>query len=263
VPDKILDFVGRVDQKMQERINQFFERGVSLEPLDVQKQVLRQVEDQIVTLSSGERAFPFVGLTIAFYVPDEKNLARFDTAFRQQGRLAKAITNELTKKLGAAPNKLAVELAVLIQAPPEGVTDVFVIDYVAPEAAAGKHAATKAMLIVLRGQAVKKRFAIERDRIYIGRLPEIVGKDGRVARRNDFYFLDDGSDVNQTVSREHAQIRRDKATGEHRISDDLSAYGTIILRDGQRHEVPRRRGMKLRAGDEIYFGEACVRFTLT
>lgn len=259
---RILNLADRVEQTIQERLNQMW--GTSLEPMDVYKQILRRVEDEIITLTSGERAFPFHRLNVELFVPDEKRARIFETAFVNADRLPKDITTALQKKLGAPPEPLKVAVTVSIQPPPEGVTEVFLIQFQAAAPAAAKaveaKAGTKAVLIVLRGTAFKKRFTIERERIYIGRLPEVIGKDDRVVRRNDFYFLEDGSDVNQTVSREHAQIRLDKETGDYRISDDLSAYGTIILRDGQRHEVPRRRGLKLRSGDEIYFGEACVRF---
>lgn len=262
---RILNLADRVEQTIQERLNQMW--GTSLEPMDVHKQIVRRVEDEIITLTSGERAFPFHRLSVELFVPDEKRARIFETAFVTADRLPKDIAAALQKKLGASPEPLKVAVTVAIQPPPEGVTEVFLIHFQAAapaakavEAKAGAKTGTKAVLIVLRGTAFKKRFTIERERIYIGRLPEVIGKDDRVIRRNDFYFLEDGSDVNQTVSREHAQIRLDKDTGDYRISDDLSAYGTIILRDGQRHEVPRRRGLKLRSGDEIYFGEACVRF---
>jgi pSer/pThr/pTyr-binding forkhead associated (FHA) protein len=63
-----------------------------------------------------------------------------------------------------------------------------------------------------------------------------------------------------TVSRRHAHIRLEG--GEYRISDDESEFGTRIFRDGRSIEVPagNRRGERLRPGDEIYLGRACLRF---
>ncbi|HVN07018.1 MAG TPA: FHA domain-containing protein, partial [Bryobacteraceae bacterium] len=69
-------------------------------------------------------------------------------------------------------------------------------------------------------------------------------------------------EANATVSRAHAHIRFNAPSGEYRICDDESEYGTRIFRDGRSIEVPagNRRGERLRAGDEIYLGRACLRF---
>ena len=63
-----------------------------------------------------------------------------------------------------------------------------------------------------------------------------------------------------TVSRSHAHIRAE--AGVYRLCDDSSEFGTRVFRDGRSIEVPAgdRRGEKLRPGDEIYLGRACLRF---
>jgi hypothetical protein len=60
--------------------------------------------------------------------------------------------------------------------------------------------------------------------------------------------------------KEHAHIRLDD--GEYRICDDASEFGTRIFRDERSIDVPsgNRRGERLRPGDEIYLGRACLRF---
>jgi hypothetical protein len=67
-------------------------------------------------------------------------------------------------------------------------------------------------------------------------------------------------EANATVSRKHTHIRLDD--GEYRICDDASEFGTRIFRDGRSIDVPsgNRRGERLRPGDEIYLGRACLRF---
>ena len=49
---------------------------------------------------------------------------------------------------------------------------------------------------------------------------------------------------------------------DYRLCDDGSEFGTRVFRDGRSIEVPSgdRRGEKLRSGDEIYLGRACLRF---
>ena len=51
-------------------------------------------------------------------------------------------------------------------------------------------------------------------------------------------------------------------TGEYRLFDDHSSCGTRIFRAGRTISLPSGspRGTKLQPGDEIYFGQACVRF---
>ena len=69
-----------------------------------------------------------------------------------------------------------------------------------------------------------------------------------------------GDQAASTVSRKHAHILH--TAGEYRICDDESEFGTWIFRDGRQIAVPagNRRGERLRPGDEIYLGRACLRF---
>jgi pSer/pThr/pTyr-binding forkhead associated (FHA) protein len=84
-----------------------------------------------------------------------------------------------------------------------------------------------------------------------------------VIRRNDVVFEEGADEVNATVSRGHAHIRRDPAAAGYRICDDASEYGTRIFRGGRSIDVPPgARGERLRPGDEIYLGRACLRFEL-
>jgi pSer/pThr/pTyr-binding forkhead associated (FHA) protein len=84
-------------------------------------------------------------------------------------------------------------------------------------------------------------------------------------RRNELAFVED-SEINRTVSREHAHIQRDPANGECRLFNDRwyprgTECGTWIVRDGMSQEVHRdARGVKLEPGDEIHFGRAVVVF---
>jgi pSer/pThr/pTyr-binding forkhead associated (FHA) protein len=91
-------------------------------------------------------------------------------------------------------------------------------------------------------------------------MSELVDAGQRVIRRNDIVFEEGADEANATVSRGHAHIRHE--SGEYRICDDESEYGTRVFRDGRSIEVPRgnRRGEKLRPDDEIYLGRACLRF---
>jgi hypothetical protein len=121
----------------------------------------------------------------------------------------------------------------------------------------------QAQIVVLEGNAAKKAYTLNADRTNIGRLAEVTDRHRRVVRRNQVVFLDIDSDVNQTVSRAQAHIRF-APPAEYRLYDDHSSDGTRILRDGRMIELPSGspRGVKLRAGDEIYFGRARVVFRM-
>jgi len=115
-------------------------------------------------------------------------------------------------------------------------------------------------LLVVKGTATKKVFALGGERVYVGRQAEVLDKDRRVVRRNQVVFAETDDPVNQTVSRAHAHIRI-SPDGECRLFDDRSSYGTRIFREGETIVLPSGspRGTRLKAGDEIYFGQAQVR----
>jgi pSer/pThr/pTyr-binding forkhead associated (FHA) protein len=115
-------------------------------------------------------------------------------------------------------------------------------------------------LTVVRGHAANTEYVLDKPRVNIGRMAELTDSEHRIVRRNDVVFEDGADEANGTVSRSHAHIRCEH--GEYRICDDESEFGTRIFRDGRGIDVPagNRRGEKLRPGDEIYLGRACVRF---
>lgn len=262
---QIIGKAGRLDQKLQNYVDVFLERGLSVEPIDVRKDILRRVEEKIATISPGKRSFPFRHLAVELFAPDEEVQAVFEEAFIIGNRLQQDVYEFLRREIGAAPVSLRVKVNVVVQPPPEDAASVFNITFRREAGGDGGEsiaAGAKAQIVIIRGKASRKRYALDKDRIYIGRIPQAIDESGRIVRRNDVVFEDNGDKVNQSVSRIHAQIRYNKETNEYRICDDLSRYGTRILRDGKTHEVPQRRGLKLRAGDEIYFGEACARFEM-
>jgi pSer/pThr/pTyr-binding forkhead associated (FHA) protein len=73
-------------------------------------------------------------------------------------------------------------------------------------------------------------------------------------------FKDGGGATNDTVSRRHAHIDYDARARDFRITDDRSAHGTSVVRNGVAIPVhPGSRGVRLQAGDEIVLGEARLR----
>lgn len=96
--------------------------------------------------------------------------------------------------------------------------------------------------------------------ICIGRGAEV--RDGllQLVRVNHVAFAEGDGEVNRSVSRRHARIERDAATGRPRLIDDGSAQGTSIIRGGRGLPVPRgSRGLGLQSDDEIVLGQARLR----
>jgi len=124
-----------------------------------------------------------------------------------------------------------------------------------------------ARLAVVRGTANQPEIVLKKVRTNIGRTAEVSRLDGP-SRRNDLAFTED-TEINRTVSREHAHVVYNKTAGEYRLYNDRwhkvegrsKNCGLWIIRDGLSQEVHRNpRGFKLQAGDDIQLGQAVVRF---
>ncbi len=85
---------------------------------------------------------------------------------------------------------------------------------------------------------------------------------GRTIRCNELSFPEEAHEANPSVSRSHAHVAFDGASGQWRIFDDGSSLGTVLFREGRRIDVPAHagRGVALRPGDEIYLGQVRLRF---
>ena len=108
---------------------------------------------------------------------------------------------------------------------------------------------------------------LEKARTNIGRVVDVYRAEG-LYRRNDLTFAAE-NEINASVSREHAHIPRDRATGEYRLFNDRwytrgpkgGECGVWIVRDGMSREVHRdSRGARLEPGDEIHLGRAILVF---
>jgi hypothetical protein len=199
--------------------------------------------------------------------------------------LAEDVRNRLAERDCPAPTDLEVEVEVTEEGGPAFADRHYLVHYervqqpaakAAPQGPSALSAATIAMpspslaenrpnleLTVLKGTATRRVYSFPAGRVYVGRLEEIADEEGRIRRRNDVVFLEE-SEVNQTVSREHARIIYDEGTGELRLRAEPGASNTRIFRDGKTIDVSGRdpRGIRIQSGDEIYFGRACVKVAI-
>jgi FHA domain len=225
------------------------------EVLLVHRAVLEAIGSKVQTVARGQRVFPYSRLTVTLVSPDADRRALYQTAFGEGGRLESDIREALEGVNCEMPRGFTVEVKTA-----ETGDKKFEIAYaLEPAKAAPAETTSTGRLTVVKGKATPAEFVIEKPRTNIGRIAELTDSEQRVVRRNDVVF-EEGDEANATVSRRHAHIRMD--AGEYRICDDESEFGTRVFRDGRAIEVPagNRRGERLRPGDEIYLGRACLRF---
>jgi hypothetical protein len=250
----------------------------SNELLLVHRAILEEIEGRVETLAGGQKVFPYSRVIVTLVTADADRRTRWQAALGEGGRLESGIREALQHTGCEMPRGMAVEVrsAEAPAGPTENAALPFTIEYVveappavtteapAPWRQPGPEStpavATVARLVVVKGKADPGEFTLERERTNLGRLAELTDSEQRVVRRNDVVFAEGADEVNGTVSRRHAHIRRE--TDGYRLCDDESEFGTRVFRNGRSIEVPKgnRRGERLRPGDEIYLGRACLRF---
>ena len=178
----------------------------------------------------------------------------------------------MSKEACRFPEDLRVEIRATAQSADDAhwlLVETLAED-IAPLPAESPRARKAARLVVSAGTANKSEIPLQKARTNIGRLTDVYKAEG-LSRRNDLAFAEDNT-INRTVSREHAHILHDKATGEYRLFNDRwykrgdkteNNCGLWIVRDGMGQEVHRdTRGTRLLPGDEIHLGKAVVKFQI-
>jgi hypothetical protein len=205
---------------------------------------------------------PCTHIRIRVTAPTPARRAAIDAVFGNGSGFRDAVLRRLRDRRASTPDGFDVSLKVSGKTAPDAPP--VQIDYLRrPEkAAASPIAAMRAHIVVTRGTAARKVYVCTGRRINIGRVEDVLGADHHVLRRNHITFEGAQDAANETVSRSHAHILFTPSTGEFRVFDDRSSYGTRIFRDGRTIDVPSARGALLRSGDEISFGRAAVRFAI-
>lgn len=224
------------------------------EVLLVHRAILEAIETKVQTVARGKRVFPYSRVTVTLVSPDADRRALYQTVFGEGGRFEADIREAFESVQCEIPRGFHVEVKTA-----ETGEKKFEIEYALEPAKTAAEPRGTGRLTVIKGKAAQTGYALEKARTNIGRIAELTDSDQRVVRRNDVVF-EEGDEANATVSRRHAHIRFEG--GEYRICDDESEFGTRVFREGRAIEVPagNRRGEKLRPGDEIYLGRACLRF---
>jgi hypothetical protein len=233
------------------------------EAIELYREVLEEVSQRIAPGPRGAPVFPFNQIRITFKVDDLERRAVLETIF-QPGQLTTDIRACLNEGRASVPPDLVIEITANDEQPDEMH---IAFDRVESPAAATPQAAAfiPLRLMTLAGSSSNPEFHLDADSLHIGRGPEVIDAAGRTVRRNGLFFHDDvaadGPAVNATVSRSHAHLLRDAASGDWRIYDDGSSFGTSVFRSGRRIEIPAHasRGVRLQPGDELWLGNARLR----
>jgi hypothetical protein len=254
-------------RNMRERIENAFGKKTRRTCLEVRREILEQVESRIATDANRKR-FPYAKAIVWLQPTTEVLRNVFEVAFMRDGSLKKDIL-ELLKGANArlqepfeAIVKIKMDLTLDSEATSPG--PLFQLDFIAQDPSIGKEV-PEAGFVISKGMAEQQSYKLKKKRILIGRSYEVLDREGRLVRKNDVIFLDNGDDVNSTVDRAHARIWFDFEKNEFCIMDDVSRLGTIIMREGRSIEVPagNPHGIGLQSGDAIYCGQACLHFEST
>jgi FHA domain len=250
-----MSFFSQVEKAIEREFRKWTEKAFgparSDELLLMHRAILEEVETRIQTVQRGRPIFPFQRVQVRLVSSDAARRELLQAAFDQR------LEQDIRECLRGSGCEVPRGFAVRIETAEQGAKP-FEVQY---QVRAAMPASGAARLVSVRGKVNQENFALEKERTNIGRRAELTDSLERVIRRNDLIFEEGAEEVNTTVSRGHAHILLDRQTGEYRICDDSSEYGTRIFRGGRSIDVPPgSRGEWLKAGDEIYLGRACLRF---
>ncbi len=211
--------------------------------------------------SGGRKVFPYDLIRVQLRGVEQSRYGVFAGRFFRQ-YLEQEIAGALREAGCRYPENLRVQVDPVVGLPLPGISWL-AVDVLSQDPAA----LATGRLVVRDGTANVGELRLDKARTNIGRVVDSYRSAG-LFRRNDLAFAAE-TEVNATVSREHAHITYDRSTGEYRLFNDRwyqrgpkpGECGLWIVRDGMSQEVHRdSRGAKLEPGDEIHFGSAVVTF---
>lgn len=231
------------------------------EPLEIRRAILEDAESRVVSAGGGKRLFPYNRVTVHILAPDREERTGLEALVREGWNLREEISGRLAERGAPVPPDLAIDVVFDDEAAPAYAGRRYYVSYERTEAApVAKTDRPTLELTVLKGTAGQRVYTLSADRVHLGRMEEVLDHEGRVRRRNDVAFKEEG-EINQTVSREHARIAWDAATSSFWVRAEQNASSTRIFRDGRTIDVSGhdRRGVRIQPGDEIWLGRASVK----
>ena len=229
-------------------------------PLEVLHGILEAVDARVEPAGRGRRVFPFNRIRVSVVAPTKDARARLSSVLDSDPMLQERIAARL-RQSGCDAAGLSVRITYLPQAEDGWVSPEYHLDFAngaSVEPPSPAPAAVQGIeLTITLGAGDKPAYALTQDRINVGRGEEVRDSRNHLIRTNHVVFKDGGGATNDTVSRRHAHIDYDVRARDFRITDDRSAHGTSVVRNGVAIPVhPGSRGVRLQTGDEIVLGEA-------
>jgi hypothetical protein len=256
----------KAKKNVRTRFGNALGRGSDLDPLAVRQGILDQIESRIVE-DTGGRIFPFGRIVVRLQPQTKSQSDAMNEALLQKGTLKSDILQMLREAQARFPEELETTIELRQRSAPgqadSAASPAFEMDFVKggfPKI----QPMPEAKLLITKGITEKTEYVVRKSHVLVGRSPEVLDREGRMVRRNDIVFLESDEEINRSVGRTHARIWFDLEKIEFFIMDEGSRYGTRILRDESVIEVPGGdpAGIRLQSGDDIYCGQACLRFTL-
>jgi hypothetical protein len=236
------------------------------EPMEVRRAVLEEIDGRVVAAGGGRRIFPYNHVHVLLLVGGPEERSMLEGVVREGWDLEGEVRRRMREQGAELPPGFTLDIGYTEEAGPEFGGRHYRVTFERTEeepapADAGERPILE--LTVTKGKATRQVYDFTAERIYLGRMEEVIDGEGRVRRRNDVAFLEEG-EVNQTVSREQARIAWDDQTRGYWLRAEPGASATRIFRDGRAIEVSRqdRRGVRLQPGDEVYLGRACLKVGL-
>ena len=255
--DKVLQHAARLDSVVDAFVNDRLRGDRLLTPAELLAAVAADVSRH-VTIGGDGPVFPFnrVAVTLAAATAERESELR-GALSAETVRLA--IVSHLSRH-AVVPPDLRIDVRISQQPVSTEPFTVTLRTAAVKRAPVSAPAPSVAKLVTADGSG---RFTLGEGLFNIGRVPEIHGRDGKMVRRNQIVL---GTDpAGGTVSRMHARIQgaRGGDAVTFTLFDDGSQRGTTVVRAGVPHTVVRGAvGIRLRDGDELYFGKVRLLFRL-
>ena len=241
-------------------------------PIEVIEMAVDEIAGHVQQAGRGRFSFPFNRVTITFAAPTPEDEARFEAICEGPPSIHERVIRRLTAAGCDAPDvdvdvEYSPALAAAEPVSGDGATPrlldrVFTLALarVDPDARMRRGPAVSLEVVVLSGEADRGAYSFTAFPVAIGRGPDVRDSRNQLLRINHVAFTESAHEVNRTVSRRHARIELDEATGRPRVVDDNSAQGTSVIRGGRGIAVPRgSRGLGLKTDDEIVLGQARIK----
>ena len=236
------------------------------EPLEILHAVIDSIEERVEPSGRGKHVFPFNKIKVSVVAASRDARARYEAVLDRDPPLQARILKRL-QDAGCDPTDVRLTTAFVARPEPHWARPEFHVVFDRVERAdtdSGQAAPAPGLrLTIVQGSAEKPTYTFALPRINLGRCAEVRDSLNRLIRTNHVAFVDGEDLANHSVSRRHAHIEYAEGPRQYRISDDRSAHGTSLVRNGRTIPVPSgTRGVRLQSGDEIIVGEARARIRI-